>query len=416
MACFLQMVSARQVQLDVLISHRFKIEYAAEAYAVLTEPGPSPCIGVLLEYPKSAEVGPSRVRLLPESPRPARDKLRLGVIGAGLFARTTLLPELRRLGGIEFRNVAAASGLSAYDAARKFGFTYATTDAQEIIADPEVDCVIVLTRHNLHARFVVDALAGGKDVFVEKPLALTLEELEEVVEAWQRSPGRLMVGFNRRHSSHALAVRRWLAGRGGSAVIACRVNAGDVPATSWVNDPVEGGGRILGELCHFVDLVQFLAGSPVLRLQVAVPGARSAGQAVEDLAATLELADGSVGSIVYTARGHRSLPRERVEIFSHGSACVIDNFRATRFFGSGRPGHIRTWRQDRGHLGELTSWIAALRHGDPSPVPFREYVAATLATFALAEGIKAARPVEVDLSLIERCQKEGSRIRSSGTP
>lgn len=406
MAHFLQMVSTGQVRLEALVSHRFPIERAPEAYAALTSNGPSRCIGILLEYPKQAEVGPSRVRLLPEPQRPARDKVCLGVIGAGLFARTTLLPELSRLEGIELRNIAAASGSSAHHAARKFSFIYATTDAQEIIADPEVDCVMVLTRHNLHASFAVDALEAGKDVFVEKPLALTFEELKEIVRAWRKNKGRVMVGFNRRHASHAVAARRFLAARAGPAVIVCRVNAGDVPATSWVNDPAEGGGRILGEVCHFADLVQFLTNSQIARVQVAVPASKPAGHAVDDLAATVELVDGSVGNIVYTTRGPRSLSRERVEIFSQGSACVIDNFRATRFFGLSHPPRVYTWRQDRGYRGELASWIQALRQGKAAPVPFQEYVSATLATFALAEGIKAGAPVEVDRSLLGQCQKE----------
>jgi len=410
MAHFLNMLGAGQVRVRPLISHRFRVEDATEAYRTLTDGtdgGASPAVGVVLEYPRLGEAGPSRVELRREAPRPARGRVRLGVIGAGLFARTTLLPELSRLGNIELRQVAAASGVSAHHVARKFGFAYATTDAQEIIADPEVDCVFVLTRHNLHARLVVDALAAGKDVFVEKPLALKLEELEAVVKAWRESSGRLMVGFNRRHSSHARAARRWVEGRGGPAMMACRVNAGDVPRSSWVNDPGEGGGRILGEVCHFVDLAQYLAGAPIVRVQATALGAGRPGQAPEDLAATFELADGSVANLVYTAQGHRSLPRERVEVFSQGAVGVIENFRRTRFFGRGCPRDLRTWRSDRGHRNELELWIRALGQGEPAPVAFGEYVATTLATLALAEAIRTPGAVEVDLALLERCQKEG---------
>lgn len=407
MGQFLHMVSAGQVRVGPLISHRFKIEQAAEAYAALDADGSARAIGVVLNYHASAEVGPSRVRLRPESRRAAKGRVRLGVIGAGLFARTTLLPELARLGRAELRTIAAASGASAHHAARKFGFTYATTDAQEIIADPEVDCVVILTRHNLHARYVVQALAAGKDVFVEKPLALTREELEEIVAAWRDSPGRVIVGFNRRHSPHAAAARRFLSARSGPAVIACRVNAGEVPAGSWVNDPVEGGGRILGEACHFVDLVQFLSNALVVRVEAAAPGQQALGRGVEDMVATLELSDGSVGSMVYTVRGHRSLEREKIEIFSQGSACVIENFRATRFFGVNRSRDVRTWRQDRGHRSELRALTDVLARGGSAPVRFAEYVATTLATFALAEGIRTRSAAEVDLSLLEQCGKQG---------
>jgi predicted dehydrogenase/threonine dehydrogenase-like Zn-dependent dehydrogenase len=406
MAHFLEMVRVGQVRVDPLISRRFKVECASEAYEALMEKHSPGCVGIVLEYPRSAEVGPSRVRLLPESRRPTKGAVRLGVMGAGLFARTTLLPELCRLKGIALRYVAAASGASARHAAEKFGFAYATTDAQEIIADPEVDCVFVLTRHNLHARLLVDALGAGKDAFVEKPLALSLEELEAVVEAWRQSRGRVMVGFNRRHSPAAVAAQQFLASRGGPAVISCRVNAGEVPPKNWVNDPVEGGGRILGEVCHFVDLVQFLTNSHVVRVHGVAPRPGFTGPGDEDIAANLELADGSVASIVYTARGHRSMSRERVEIFSQGAACVIENFRVTRFFGLGRPKSVRTWRQDRGHRNELRVWIEALRQGDAAPVPFATYVAATLATFALAQAVRTASPVQVDLRLLERCEKQ----------
>ncbi len=412
MAHFLEMVRIGQVRVAPLITHRFKIDRAREAYAALAGNGSSPCTGVVLEYARSAEVRPPTVRLLPEPGGKARGVLRLGVIGAGLFARTTLLPEIRRLRGIELRGVAAASGVSAHHVARKFGAIYATTDAREIISDPEVDSVLILTRHHLHAPFLVEALEAGKDVFVEKPLTLTVEQLDEVVEAWRGSRGRVMVGFNRRHSAHAIAAQQFLASRGGGAVISCRVNAGELPPKSWVNDPVEGGGRILGEVCHFVDLIQFLTNSHVVRVHGAAPRLGCTGPGAEDIAANLELADGSVTSIVYTARGHRSMPRERVEIFSQGAACVIENFRVTRFFGFGRPKKVRTWRQDRGHRNELRAWMQALRQGDPAPVPFATYVAATLATFALAEAVRTGSPVQVDLSLLERCEKQNADCSS----
>ena len=406
MAHFLEMVKAGQVRVAPLITHRFKIDRAREAYAALAGNGSSPCVGVVLEYARSAQVRPPTVRLLREPGRKAGDVVRLGVIGAGLFARTTLLPEIRRIPGIELRGVAAASGVSAHHVARKFGAIYATTDAREIISDPAVDSVLILTRHDLHAPFLVEALEAGKDVFVEKPLALTVEQLDAVLEAWRRSRGRVMVGFNRRHSAHAIAAQQFLALRGGGAIVTCRVNAGELPPKSWVNDPIEGGGRILGEVCHFVDLLQFLTGSRVVLVQGAALDASLEGGAVEDVVITVELEDGSVGSIVYAARGHRLLARERIEIFSQGTACEVDNFRLTRFFGKNSPPNLRTWRQDRGHRGELRAWFSALRGGHPAPVPFAEYVAATLATFAVVDAIETRVPVRVDLGLLERCQKQ----------
>lgn len=404
MAEFLRLVAAGSVDLEPLITHRFPIERALDAYAVLQGEGGERPIGILLDYPAGGDGGPAVIRVRePGTARPPRGVVRVGLIGAGLFARTTLLPEVRRVAGLRLAGVATASGSSAHSAARAFGFDYATADPQEILQDADIDCVLIATRHDSHARLAAAALRAGKDVFVEKPLALDVAGLLEVADAWRAGGGRLMVGFNRRHSPHAAAAREFLAGAGGPALIHCRVNAGDIPPGSWVNDPLAGGDRVRGELCHFVDLVHFLLGGHAVAAEAAGLPPKRPDDPVEDVAAHLHFADGSVAGLLYAARGHRSLARERIEGFRGGRAFVIDNFRVTRFYGPGAPRARRTLRMDRGHRSELSAWFKALREGGPAPVPFAAYAASTLATFAVAEALAARRRVDVDGGALARC-------------
>ncbi|MFQ5803848.1 MAG: Gfo/Idh/MocA family oxidoreductase [Candidatus Methylomirabilales bacterium] len=404
MAEFLRLVATGAVKLDPLITDRFPISRAPDAYTVLQGEGGVHPIGILLEYPREETAGPSIVRIRDgtETHVP-KGTIRVGLIGAGLFARTTLLPELRKVPGLHLAGVATASGSSAYHVARTFGFDYATADPQEILGDANIDCVIIATRHDSHARLVGAALRAGKDVFVEKPLALSVAEILDVAEAWRDNEVRLMVGFNRRHSSHTAALRGFLASVGGPILLHCRVNAGNVPARSWVNDPLLGGDRVRGEVCHFVDLAHYLLDDYALAAEAVGLPPKRADDPVEDLAAVLLFPDGSVANVVYTARGHRALARERIEVFREGRAAVIDNFRATRFYGLGAPRTYRTWRLDRGYRGELSVWFDALRKGRQAPVSFATYAASTLATLAVAEALVSRRRVDLDPEILGRC-------------
>lgn len=392
----LRLIEVGTVRVEPLVTHRFPIERAAEAYAVLQGHGAGRPLGIVLDYP-AREPGPAVIRL----PGRAREGGRapaavtVGLVGAGLFARTTLLPLLRRLPGVRLAGVATRSGSGAHHVARAFGFEYAAAETDRILDDPDIRCVIIATRHDSHAALAARALRAGKDVFVEKPLALSAAELAEVAEAWRAGGGRLMVGFNRRHSPHTDAARRHLAGAAGPWLVHCRVNAGEVPAGSWVNDPAMGGDRVRGELCHFVDLALAVVGEPAVAVEAAALPPARAGAPAEDVVALLRFADGSLADLLYTARGHRRLPRERVEAFRGGRVAVIDNFRLTRCYGAGAPARQRTWRPDRGHRTELAVWFEALREGRPAPVPFEAYAASTLATLAVAEALRTGRPVAV---------------------
>ncbi len=405
MAEILRLLAIGAIRLGPLISHRFPIAQATEAFEILRSERPHQTkpIGIVLEYESRTGADSTVVRANRPAVGAVNGAIGIGLIGAGLFAKTTLLPELRRMRNLRFVGVATASGTTAHYAARNFGFEYATSDVRQLFEDPEIQCVIIATRHDSHAQLVVSALGAGKNVFVEKPLAMSIAELEEVVAAWRSAPGRLMVGFNRRHSPHATEARRFLAGAGGPLIVHCRVNAGAVPQNSWVNDPLSGGDRIRGELCHFVDLAQYLIGSQARRVEATALPVRSGETAIEDVTATLHFGDGSVANIVYTALGHRSLARERIEAFRAGSAVIIDNFRLTRFYGVGVPNAKRTWRLDRGYRTELESWFRALSDGGEAPVPFDAYAGSTLTTLAITEALKSGSGIDVDRNVMDRC-------------
>ncbi len=396
---FLMQLAKGTVQVKHLITHRFPVEEAVKAYELILE-GKEPYIGVLLTYPRQDDSAPqTKILLRDETATISRAKAKevvVGVIGAGLFARGTLLPVLKRLQGVRLRAIATATGLSARHAAERFGFEYCTSDAGEVLHDPEIDLVFILTRHGSHAPLAAEALKAGKHVFVEKPLALTVEQLQEVIKAFQTSDRLLMVGLNRRFAP----TTRWVKDRfqeiGEPLVVHCTVNAGALPPDSWVYDPEEGGGRILGEVCHFVDLIQYLTGS--LPERVYAETLRSPGyHPTDNVVITLKMKNGAVGSISYVAGGDKRYPRERVEVFGGGAVGVIENFKAASFTYRGRTKRIRHWLAvDRGHRGEVEALMKSLSEGGPAPVAFEDYVYTTLATLAIEESLKSGTPVVVN--------------------
>ncbi len=402
---FLRLLQDGRVRADDLITHRFPLERAEEAYRLILD-GDEPHIGVVLTYPDEAPAGPASRRVsLVQDPRRTPSgtaELGVGVIGGGLFARSTMLPALKKTPGLTLRGIAAATGLSARHAAQRSGFGYCATDYREVVRDPDVDLVFVLTRHGSHAAMAADCLEAGKHVFVEKPLALDREQLGRVEEAYRASrdvdrPPVLMVGFNRRYSSTV----RWLRDRfsrcGEPMSVHYTVNAGPLPPDHWTYDPEEGGGRIIGEVCHFVDLVQLLTGSQAVRVHA--ESLSSAGyDPTDNVAITLKMADGGIASISYAAGGDKGYPRERVEVFGGGAAGVIDNFRAASYTHRGRTRRMKLrMGADWGHASEVRALAKSLVEGGHLDGTFEGYVATTLTTFAAHESLRLSRPVEPGL-------------------
>ncbi len=404
MQAFLELLLQGSVLVQPLITHRFDIAEAAQAYEVISGKTGAPFLGVVLHYNSNAALQ-TTVSLRQASP-PIQGRVSVGVLGAGNFSCGVLMPSLQATGKVSFQAVCTSKGVTARHAGEKFQAAYCTTDEEQVLTDPAVQAVVIATRHNLHAPQVLAACRAGKHVFCEKPLCLNEKELEEICAAYASSNVILMVGFNRRFAPMVRQVRKFFAGRHEPKVIQVRVNGGAIPLTSWIQDPAQGGGRILGELCHFVDLVQHLARTRVQRVYArALP---NRGKYADDnLAITLELADGSVGQINYVANGDRSLSKERVEMFCGGAAAVLDDYRRLDLLHNGHRTKVRSWlRQDKGHREECEAFVVSLQTGDASPIAFEEIVNTTLATFRIQDSLATGLPVSVDDFLVLGAQSK----------
>jgi predicted dehydrogenase len=376
-----------------LISHRFAIDAAADAYDVLANGAP---LGIILEFPAGS--GPlaaeERIQKLADSAPAGPAEGVIGMIGSGNYASQVLIPAFKAAGA-GMGVLASAGGVSSVHNGKKFGFANATTDAAAVATHADIDTVVIATRHDTHAEYALPALAAGKHVFVEKPLALSRGELDAIEQAYQAAgsdAGKplLMVGFNRRFSPLTVKLKSLLDVRSEPKSMVMTVNAGDIPADHWVQDPVQGGGRIIGEACHFIDLLRFLAGSPI----TGVTGVRmgnAPGVTIRDDKATitLEFADGSFGTVHYLANGHRSFPKERLEVFCGGGVLQLDNFRA--LYGFGWPGFskLKLSRQDKGQAACAAAFIAAVKAGEPAPIPAAEIFEVSRATFDAVDAIQS---------------------------
>lgn len=383
---FLDLIASARIRPSQLTTHRFPVDRAAEAYAIFESNDPRP-FGVLLEYPKNEPDDVIKPRKL--GPRTGSHGGRIGVLGAGAFARSVVIPGLAKAGAT-LAAVASEGGLTAADAAERFGFERATT-TDEILADNRIDGVVITTTHASHATLTAAALRAGKAVFVEKPLALTTAELYEVADALPH--GRfLMVGFNRRFAPFVSEATDLLQSSSHRSM-AIRVNAGRLPPDHWLHDPLVGGGRLLGEGCHFIDLLMYCMGS---RLEAVTAFAQPIGgrplECSDDFTVALRFADGSLGTLLYTAEGDARMGKERIEAFAGGQSLVIDDFRRLERYRDGRRSQVKG-RQDKGHQHELERFLAAcLGHAEP-PDP-ATYFESAQATFAAVESLLNGRPVE----------------------
>jgi len=403
MEAFLQLLSEGKLDVKSLITHRFPIERAHGAYDLIAGKVAHPFLGVLITYSGQAEelhetqLAGKGTALSLASEKP----MAIGVLGAGNFALSTLLPAIKQIRGVELIGLCAANGSHARHAAEKFGFRYCASDERRIFDDPDINSVVIATRHHLHAAQVLAAIAAGKNIFCEKPLCLREAELAEIVHACaNRISGRrdpiLMVGFNRRFAPMAVKMRAFLKQIQEPLALHYRINAGFVARDHWVNDPEQGGGRILGEVCHFVDFLAFLADS----LPIEVQSRRVANlepSSDDNAVISLRFANGSQGTISYLASGDPSYSKERVEVFGGGAVAVLEDFRRLELVRHGRKQTFRSrFRQDKGHRAEMEAFATAVRSRGEPPIPFDEIVSTTLATLRAAESCSSAQPVGVD--------------------
>ena len=379
-----ELLADGKLNVKPLISHRFSIDQALEAYEIITGKKKYPFLGVILTYGEESASESRKVDFHPFNVNPA--DMKLGVIGAGLYANATLLPVLKKIRNIELVGIASAGGLHAQHSGKKFGFAYATSDENQILNDPHINTVAILTRHDSHAALAVRALASGKHVFVEKPMAVDDDQLEALTRQLEHSRGQLfMVGFNRRFAPLAVELSRFLADRTEPLHVHFRVNAGYIPAKHWVHDPVQGGGRIIGEGCHFVDFITFLVGvAPAGITARALPD--SGKYRGDNVTMTFTFPDGSIGVVDYLANGDKSFPKERVEVFCGERVAVLDDFRTLEMVKGGKK-TVKRSGQDKGHLAEMQAFEQAIRTGGQPPIPYGQLIGVTQATFLALESI-----------------------------
>ena len=391
MQAVLEMMAQGSVRLDHLTTHRFDVEDAPQAYGLLST-GVEPYTGILLRYPERVEVPAAALAGDGESGTGRRGVV---LVGAGHFATSVLIPALKAAGDLELDAVVSARGLSAADAAKKSGFRAAESDPEVAFKRSGVGAAIIATRHDSHARLAEAAMRAGLDVFVEKPLCITPEQLGPLVRA-QHETGRLcVVGFNRRFAPATKELQRLRQGAAGPVQCLIRVNAGRIPPTSWIQDPAVGGGRIVGEVCHFVDLAAAIVGSAVSRVSAAGLGVAASPETTDSLSVELTHADGSVSTLVYTAEGDSRLPKEYIELYAGGQAAVVDDFRSVRVFERGQSRVLRTRGQDKGHRAEMVAFGRAVASSAAiAELTFEDCIRSTTATFAIIESLRTGLPVD----------------------
>jgi len=379
------LMASGKLKVAPLISHRYPIDKAAEAYEVITGKNKEPFLGILLTYNAKEEPIINKIEF-PTVHRPS-STVKLGVLGAGLFANATLLPAIKKIHDIDLVGIASVGGLHAQHSAKKFGFAYATSSDDEIINDPHINTVAILTRHDSHSELAVKALQAGKHVFVEKPLAISSDQLSVISDQLLKTNNSLlMTGFNRRCAPLARQLEAHFAQRTGALYMHYRVNAGTIPLNHWTHDPVQGGGRIIGEGCHFVDFLVFLAGAtPVSVCAHVLPDGGKYRQ--DNLSMTFTFPDGSIGVVDYLANGDKSFPKERVEVFCSGRVAVLDDFRALEMLHDGRRTVVKK-AQDKGWYSEWVVFAKAIREGGEPPIPYEQLVGVTKATFAAMESLR----------------------------
>jgi predicted dehydrogenase/threonine dehydrogenase-like Zn-dependent dehydrogenase len=396
---FLDLVAEGRVNVGALVTHRFQIEEGERAYQLISGETKEPYLGIILRYDTEHELE-RRIETTAASAKAAssaamQESVRLGLIGAGGYAQGMLLPNFKA-SGAQFRAIATASGVTARNVGEKYGFAYCVSGADEVINDTEVNLVVIATRHDLHASLAERALRAGRHVFVEKPLALSDEELQRVLDAALSSEGRLMVGFNRRFSPLARAAQEFFAGRQTPLSISYRVNAGRIPRSHWIQDPREGGGRIIGEVCHFIDLMQYLTGAPTTRVYAESIASRNEQIVDEDsVFITLRFADGSNGQIGYLAEGDKAMPKERIEIFCDGKTFIIDDFRSATSYRNGREEQTRLRNQDKGQPEEVRKVCQVVLEGRAAPIALEDLAATTRATFRILESLRTGQAINV---------------------
>lgn len=395
MEAFQDLISSHKIDVGYLTTHVFKLKDAPGAYDMMMKKSESH-IGILIEYDIAKDIShlPSRITLAPETFKRKPGSVSIGFIGAGSYAQSHLLPNIPKGSDVVLRGVMTASGTGSRSVGERYGFEFCTGEEQDILSDDKINTIFIATRHDSHAGYVLKALRAEKHVFVEKPLCLGETELEEIRSLYESAAGvppLLMVGYNRRFSPFAREARK-VFGTGSLAMI-YRVNAGAIPKDSWIQDRETGGGRIIGEVCHFVDFLTFLSGSMPVTVHAAAM--RSPGELPDTLNVSLAYENGSIGTISYLANGDKTLPKERIEIYGNGCTAVIDDFKTMSVYAGGKRREKKLLGQDKGQKPEIEAFIDAVRKGAACPIPFEEIYCTSVATFKIMESIQTGNSLRI---------------------
>ena len=397
MESFLSLLAEKKINVESLISYEFPLEKSDDAYGLISgkKRAEKPIIAILFKY-KGDKENTSKIVYFKQSHKKQDGKIGVSVVGAGNFTKATLMPNLVKLKDIvSFEGVSSYGGSSAASLAKKYNFVYATSDYKKIAEDDNTELVFITVPHNLHVSIAKEMLEAGKDVFVEKPLAINIDQLREIIKVKQSTGKRIMVGFNRRFSPLTQWIKRYL-GSQTPRIITYRINAGPVPPDHWINDPNVGGGRIIGEVCHFIDYLIYMFNSypeEVYGKHASIDNENFLD--ADNSVFTLQFENGSIGNIIYESIGDKTLPKERIEIYANNFAGVIDNFMRGEVYKNGKIYRKKLLLQDKGFVNEYKEIIKSLKEGTEFPIPFKDIVYTTLTTFLLVESIKSGNVVEV---------------------
>ena len=398
MEAVLDQMARGRLDVRTLTTHRFPFDDAMEAYRII-KTGEEDFVGVLLEYDVNRSHSPV-LQVRPREVAVARDRLGIGFVGAGNYAALHLLPHVQKHEHARLKGLVTATGLNAQQKAEKFGFEYCTTEIEAILQDEEVDVVFIATRHSTHANFTIRALESGKHVFVEKPMVVSEEQLKGVraayEEATSRRPTALMVGLNRRFAPMVAGMMDALPARTPKQMI-YRVNSGHIPTSTWLHESEEGGGMLVGEMCHFIDLMQFIAGErPVTVYASALNVHRSDVADHDNLCVVIEFDGGSVGTLAYNTVGDKSASKERIEVYSGGVVAMLDDFRRLDIVQNGRRTTTKSRNQDKGQSRQIEETLTAMRTRGTAPIPFDQLVTGMQVVFAANESLATRNPVAIE--------------------
>ncbi|MBI2082662.1 MAG: bi-domain-containing oxidoreductase [Deltaproteobacteria bacterium] len=393
----INLIQTGKLDPEPLITHRFRIEESKQAYESLSQS--SSILGAIFEYERKVVLPPSSALNHKRIVSKKGEKPCIGWIGAGNFAQAYLLPLLKKNDEISLHTVSNSTSTSSHNAQRKFGFMKATCNVEDIMNSQEINGVFITSRHDSHAQLVENALNQNKHVFVEKPLALTKEELTGIVKTWEKHPAVLCVGYNRRYSPLSTWIKSHLKTVAGPLMLNYRINVGAMPDNHWLLDRKQGGGMTLAEVCHFVDLLIYFSSSKPTSVYAKTFGATPTEKRT-NLLATICFENGSVGSISYIINSDASFPRERIEIFGRNSVAVIDNFKQASITHGGKSRRMRKWARNMGYEEEIKLVLKTFRENGPLPIPLEDLVATSLTTFKIEEALRENKPIPINLDEI----------------